>query len=117
MLAVDANGSVITPEIARQMMAQLTLKFGEVDDHEFWAEMHPSQAVEWEARGTLAQIIGPVNLEAKPQPFRRTFAGLPLEINEHLDPSVVLIRKNREIVAEIARLGLTNWHMEDAHAG
>ena len=113
MLMLDAKGSVINPSIARHMMAQLRLKFGDdLEDMGFWAEMHPSQIIEWENCGIPVQYIGfEPNYE-----FQKTFMRLPLESNAHLSPTVILIRKNRDIVAEIARLGSTSWKTEEVNA-
>ncbi len=111
MLMLDAKGQVISPSLARQMMAQIALKFGPYVDHlDLWAEMHPSQIAEWEKCGIQVQDI-----DVKWVPHK-TFLTFPLESNAHLSPTVVLIRKNHEIVAEIARLGITKWDMEEVNA-
>ena len=117
MLMLDANGAVISPSLARQLRAQIALKFGDfIEDLDFWAEMHPTQIIEWE------NCAIPVTCTTAPPDFSsawvpsKTFMGFPLELNCHLSPTVVLIRKNREIVAEIGRLGLTRWDTEEVHA-
>ncbi len=113
MLMLDAKGSIITPAIARQMMAQIALKFGLfIDNLDLWAEMHPSQASEWENCAIQVQYVGKIDMAKSTGMPQRTFLGIPLELNVHLSPTVVLIRKRREIVAEIGRLGLTNFGAE-----
>src|SRR5580692_968278 len=107
MLMLDAKGSVITPALARQMRRQIDLKFGDVDNLDFWAEMHPSQISEWENCGIAVQMnMIPPDVDVRWVPHK-TFMGFPLESNAHLSPTVILIRKRREIVAEIGRLGVT----------
>ena len=115
MLMLDARGSIITPAIGRQMMAKLAQEFDYLDSRYFWAEMHPSQACEWHQCGSMVQSIAPREVGRITMLPECTFLGLPLELNVHLSTSVILIRNNREIVAEIARLGLTNWHAEETH--
>ena len=112
MLMLDAREAIISPALARQMMAQLDLKFGPFcEDLDLWVEMHPSQIVEWENCGIQVSFIAPTHFNEGGN-LHRTFMGLPLESNHHLSPNVVLIRKNREIVAEIGRLALTQWDRE-----
>jgi hypothetical protein len=119
MLMVDAHGTIVSPALVRHFLAQLSLKFWPEDICEgldFWAEMHPAQRMEYENRAIFVQqISGPENWDGMGIP-RKTFAGLPLEENVHLSPSVILIRKNHEIVAEIVRLGLTKWDAEVVNA-
>lgn len=114
MLMHDANGFHITPAMARQMMAKIALKFGDVDGLDFWAEMHPAQAAEWDQCAIPVQYINARNIDETELP-KRTFMGFPLEVNVHLPTSLVLIRKNREVVAEIGNIGLTNWDVEAAN--
>ncbi len=112
MLMVDAKGATITRAIANQLRAQINLKYGDyLDDRDFWAEMHPSQITEWENCGVWVEPISHWDGNSLPP---KSFMGFPLESNPHLSPDVVLIRKYREIVAEIGRLGHTNWNMENA---
>jgi hypothetical protein len=111
---LDAKESLISPRLARELMAKLALKFGPWEDLDLWAEMHPSQIIEWENCGIRVSVIDPVRFDEKGM-LHRKFMGLPLESNPHLSPSVVLIRKNREIVAEIGRLALHKWDVEEVN--
>ena len=114
---LDAKGEIISPPLARQFMAQIVLKFGPFwDELDFWIEMHPSQNVQWECCGIEVQKISPPeNFDYAKMP-PRTFAGLPLQLNAHLSPTVILLRKDREVVGEIGRLGLTNPFEEVVNA-
>jgi hypothetical protein len=114
MLMLDANGVAISPAMARRFYAQIALKFDLDDDPAFWSEMHPSQAAEWEMCGIPVQRFGPRADDPSFIP-PKTFMNLPLELNPHLSPSVVLIRRYREIVGEIARLGMAGQNMEAIH--
>ena len=115
MLMLDATGAIISPPLARQMIANIATKFGDIENLDFWAEMHPSQAVEWENCGIVVQFLDRTKNPAT-APHARSFMGFPLEINAHLSPTVILIRQNHDIVAEIGRLGLTKWDMEEVNA-
>jgi hypothetical protein len=108
---LDANGSPISSSLARQMRAQIAMKFGDYLD-DFWAEMHPSQIIEWENSGETVHKMG----FSPTFEYQKMFLDFPLVSNVHLSPTVVLIRKNLEIVAEIGRLGMTNWNLEEVDA-
>jgi hypothetical protein len=108
MIMLDAKGAIVTPPLARQICAQIALKFGYIDGLDIWAEMHPSQYAEWENCAVMVQRIDVKEPDANWMP-RRTFASFPVEFNAQLSPSVILLRKNHEVIAEIARLGLTEW--------
>ena len=111
MIMLDAKGSVITPALARRFRAQIEREYGDFTD-DFWVEMHPSQNVEWEnCRIAVQQIIRGTDDPNLIPPAK--FLDFPLALNQHLSPTVILLRKHMSIVGEIARLGFTNWR-EDA---
>jgi hypothetical protein len=118
MLTLDAHETIVSPALARHLLAQLSVTFSPEDVRglDFWAEMHPWQRIEWENCAISVQrISGPENQDGMGIP-RKTFAGLPLEENIYLSPLVILIRKNHEIVAEIVNLGLPKWDREVVNA-
>ena len=105
---LNCKGSMLTPVVVRYLLASLTLAYGEIGkDEGYWAEMHPRVAYEWEANGFPVQHIQ-IDGNELPSPWipERTFAGLPLEPNVWMDKTVVIIRKNRQIVGSIIEIGI-----------
>jgi len=100
---IDARNALLTPPLARILAAKVELDF-EFDEADLWAEMHPDQSDSWENCALPVQKIGGGDDDFRFS--RRTFLGWPLELNPHLDNSVIQIRKDREVVAEIVNLGL-----------
>ena len=113
MLMLDAKGEDISPQLVRVFTAKIFLHFGPNHSHlPLWFEMHPDQYAEWEMCAIPVQTISGGNFTSR----NRTLGGLPLELNAHLSPNVVLLRQDREIIGEIARLGWPK-SMEVANAG